>query len=115
MEIVPILGSIFFNYQSTGALHVCVLKDGICQDKTGKLENEGEIEIPEFSDRNLYVKLRNPSTSRSIEVSTIYHSKKENHCELKKMSHIYQEIIQPNSCFRTTIDQAKDFEVSLVR
>ena len=31
------------------------------------------------------------------------------------MSEIYQEIIAPNSCFRTIIDQAKGFEVSLVR
>lgn len=39
LEIVPVMDNIFFNYQSTGAVHVCVLKDGVCQDKEGKLAN----------------------------------------------------------------------------
>lgn len=79
-EIVPISPNIFYKYKSTGALHACVLKDNVCMDKEPHFSNEGSIDRPNFSDRSLYIKLRNPSSTKSIEVTSIFHSKEENHC-----------------------------------
>jgi hypothetical protein len=38
----------------------------------------------------LYVKLRNPSSTKSIEVTTLFHSNQESHCELKKIGRLYK-------------------------
>jgi hypothetical protein len=38
-EIVPIKSSIFYNYKSTGAVHACVLKNNLCEDKAANFTN----------------------------------------------------------------------------
>jgi len=66
-EIVPIAASIFFEYKSTGAVHVCELNGNqICTDKVGNFSNVGKITKETFIDRNLLIKVRNPSSTKTI-------------------------------------------------
>lgn len=92
LEVVPISSSIFFKYKSTGAVEVCPLNEEQECDKEDRVElsNQGEINFKEFNNRNQLIELRNPSSSKTIEVTTVYHSREERHCENRKIGHLYK-------------------------
>jgi hypothetical protein len=89
-EIVPIAASIYFDYKATGAVHVCRLnEDGVCADEgVPTLANSGDMKIEQFVERKAYVRVSNPSSDRLVEVTTIFHSKKEDRCELIKVGEL---------------------------
>ena len=53
------------------------------------ISNRGDIVINEFSDRYAYVKVGNPSSEHVVEVSSIFHSNKENNCELVGVGQLF--------------------------
>lgn len=65
-EVIPILKSLFFSYKATGAVQACVLSNGVCEDKQANFTNEGEIVFDPFNERVVYIKLRNPSATKSL-------------------------------------------------
>lgn len=114
-EIVPISSNIYFNYKSTGPLHVCALNQAmVCQEQNfTSLQNQGSINISDFHNRRAYIKVRNP-LARTVEVKSIFHSKQEEHCELVKMGHVVSQILTVGKCLYTVIDSLQAFEAMLV-
>ena len=65
-EVIPIQSSLFFSYKATGAVQTCVLSNGVCEDKQANFTNEGELVYDPFFERVAYIKLRNPSPTKSL-------------------------------------------------
>ena len=77
----PIDSRIAFNYKATGTLHVCLLDEkwmckGEEDNKLPILLNEGDIIVENFNSRKAYIKVGNLSPDRSVEVTTLFHSKR---------------------------------------
>jgi hypothetical protein len=84
------------------------------EDKLPDLSNKGNITIEKFFDRKAYIKVRNPSSDRTVEVSSVFHSKKEEHCELMKLGELSNLIVEEGKCLYTVLPELEDYEVMVV-
>ncbi len=59
--------------------------------------------------------VQNPSDSRTVEFTAIYHSSDYEHCEHKQTGVIYNEIIEGNTCFSFPLTQMEELELLITR
>lgn len=113
----PISDSIYFKYKSTGLVHVCILNEqNVCTDKKPVLLNANTLTIKDIASRTVKIKLRNPSSSRNIDVTAIYHSSDVEHCRKFKFGQLYAEAtLVKEACLSVIIPQGKDFELFFSR
>ena len=74
-----------------------------------KLNYKGNItKVKMNADRKAKVKITNPFSDSIAEVAVIFHSRKFDHCETKKVGRVYSEIVKNGTCYSYPIDDYKN-------
>jgi hypothetical protein len=104
----PVYDAIYFDYKASGLVMICEYEEGKCKKEVPSMGVHGSIEVDKFVGRSELIMVQNPSETKTVEFSAIYHSSDYDHCENKKTGVIYSEVIESTTCFSFSLTQIDD-------
>jgi hypothetical protein len=80
LEVHPVYDAIYFDYKASGMVMICEYEEGKCKKELPSMGVQGSIEVDKFVGRSELIMVQNPSETKTVEFSAIYHSSDYDHC-----------------------------------